>query len=205
MSAVANRVVSQDNLPSLGLLSLAVTLAAYILNLSDYYQPPVCVTGTILLFGGGLQLFLGVWSHKQGRVCSACALLPLGIFWLSLISYEVFPALGLGSHPNPVTMFSFLSLWGLFLAVLFLGSFRQSVAIQTLYGFMMFSFAALAMDHLRADNVFLLIGCSTGIIASLVALYIALAKNINQLFKRRLLPLGEWSCFEDGDLEVNNG
>jgi succinate-acetate transporter protein len=202
MSAVASRVVCQDNLPSLGLLALAVTLSTYILNLSDYYHPPVCVTGAILLFGGAVQLLIGVWSHKQGRVCSACALLPLGIFWLSLISYEVFPAIGLGSHPNQITMFSFLSLWGLFLAVLFLGSFRQSVAIQTLYGFMMFSFAALAMDHLRADNVFLLIGCSTGIIASLVALYIALAENMNHLFKRTLLPLGAWSCFEEGDVEA---
>jgi len=199
MSVVANRVVYQDNLPSIGLLALAVTLAAYILKLSNYYQPPVCVTGGILLFGGGLQLLLGVWSHKQGRTSSACALLPLGIFWLSLISYEVFPTIGLGAHPSQATMFSFLSLWGLFLAVLFLGSFRQSVAIQTLYGFMMFSFAALGMDHLRADNVFLIIGCGTGIAASLVALYIALAENLNHLFGRTVLPLGEWSCFEEED------
>jgi succinate-acetate transporter protein len=200
MSAVANHVVHQDNLPSIGLLALAVTLAAYILKLSNYYQPPVCVTGAILLFGGGLQLFLGVWSHKQGRTRSACALLPLGIFWLSLISYEIFPTIGLGAQPDPVTMFSFLSLWGLFLAVLFLGSFRQSVAIQALYGFMMFSFVALGMDHLRDDNIFLMIGCGTGIAASLIALYIALAENLNHLFGRTLLPLGKWSRFaEEGD------
>ncbi len=190
-SAVANRTVYQDSLPSIGLLSLAVTFVVYILNLSGIYRLPIGVIGVILLVGGGLQLLIGAWSHKQGRTCSACALLPLGIFWLSLISYEVFPAIGLGAHPNDITMFSFFGLWGLFLAILFIGSFRQSVAIRTLYGAMMLSFTALAVDHLRADNVFLMIGCSSGIIASLVALYIALAKNINQLFKRRLLPLGE--------------
>jgi len=204
MSDVANHIDYKDSLPSLGLFSLAITLAVYILNLSQYYNPPAYVTGGILLSGGIIQLGLGVWSHQKGRVCSACTLFPLGIFWLSLMSYDVFPSVGLGTHPNQITMFSFLSLWGLFLTVLFLGSFRQSVAIQTLYGFMMFSFAALAMDHLRADNVFLLIGCGTGIIASLVAFYIALAKNINGLFKREILPLGEWSCFEEGDVDADH-
>ena len=190
MLAVASRAVYQDNLPSIGLLSLAVTLAVYILNLSDVCRLPILVTGGILLVGGCLQLLTGVWSHSQGRACSACALLPLGIFWLSLIGYEIFPVIGLGSHPSQITMFFFLSLWGLFLAILFLGSFRQSVAIRVLYGFMMFSFTALAIDHLRADNVFLLIGCGTGIIASLVALYIVLAQNCNRLVKRKVLPLG---------------
>lgn len=196
MLAIANRGNYQENLPSLGLLALAITLAVYLLNLSGYMHPPVYIMGAVLLFGGVLQIVIGFWSHKQGRVCSACALLPLGIFWLSLISYEFFPAIGLGTHPNQLTMFFYLSLWGLFLATLFLGSFRQSVAIQTLYGLMMFSFSALAMDHLRADNIFMIIGCCTGIAASVVALYIALAENLNHLFHRTLLPMGEWSCFE---------
>ncbi len=197
MSAVANCGAYQENLPGLGLVALAITLAVYLLNLSGYFHPPVCVTGAVLLSGGVLQLLIGLWSHKQGRACSACALLPLGIFWLSLISYEVFPEIGLGSHPSQFTMFSFLSLWGVFLAILFLGSFRQSVAIQTLYGLMMFSFLALAMDHLRTDNVFMIIGCCAGIAASAVAFYIALAENLNYLFRRTLLPMGEWSCFEE--------
>lgn len=192
MSVAVNRNY-QDTLPSIGLLALAATLAIYILSLSESYRPPLFITGAILLCGGCLQLLIGIWSQKHGRVSSARALLPLGIFWLSLISYEIFPAMGLGQHPSSMTMFSFLSLWGLFLAILFLGSFRQSVAIQALYGFMMFSFAALAMNHLRADHIFLLIGCGTGILASLVALYIVLAQNYNRLAGRKVLPLGEWS------------
>lgn len=192
MSVAVNRNY-QDNLPSIGLLALASTLAVYILSLSESYRPPLYITGTILLCGGCLQLLIGIWSQKHGCVSSARALLPLGIFWLSLISYEIFPAMGLGQHPNSVTMFSFMSLWSFFLAFLFLGSFRQNVAIKTLYGFMMFSFAALAMDHLKSDNVFLLVGCGTGILASLVALYIVLAQNYNRLAGRKVLPLGEWS------------
>lgn len=190
MSSAVNRV-GHDTFPSIGLLALASTLVVYVLSLSESYSPPLCITGTILLCGGCLQLLIGIWSQKHGQASSASALLPLGLFWLSLISYEVFPALGLGIHPNSVTMFSFMSLWGLFLTILFLGSFRQSIAIQALYGFMVFSFFALAIDHLRSDNLFLLIGCGAGILASLVALYIVLAQNYNRLVGRKVLPLGE--------------
>ncbi len=197
MSVTASRIDHQDNLPSIGLLALAGTLAAYILNMSNYCHPPVFIVGAVLLFGGGLQLLLGLWSYKRGRNSSACALLPLGILWLSLLGYEIFPTIGLGAHPDQITMFSFLSLWGLFLAVLFFRSFGQNFTLQILYGFMTLSFITLAINHLRADNIFLIIGCGTGITASLVALYIALAANLNHLFGKTLLPLGEWSRFKE--------
>jgi succinate-acetate transporter protein len=126
-----------------------------------------------------------------GRVRSAVTLLPLGIFWLSLISYQVFPRLGIGQTPNSITMFSFLSLWGLFMALLFLGSFRQSLAVQVLYGAMMFSFLALAMDNLRDDRVFLFVGCLTGMVASGVAVYMFFAQLLQRYTGRNILPLGE--------------
>lgn len=193
----------QVRLPSMGLLALAASLAIYILSQIDVYRPPVFLTGAILVLGGSMLLLAGIRSQQQGRSYAAATLLPLGIFWLSLISYEVFPELGFGHHPNSITMFSYLSLWGLFLAILFLGSFRQNLAIQMLYGAMMFSFLALAMDHLRSDQVFLLLGCVTGVFASVVAVYIAFAQFLNPFFGRDLLPLGQWCCAEEIDGEEN--
>ena len=187
----------QGKLPNLGLLALAASLAIYVLSQIDHYRPPVFFTGTVLVLGGAVLLLSGIRSQQQGRTYAAATLLPLGIFWLSLISYEIFPELGLGRHPNSITMFSYLSLWGLFMAILFLGSFRQSLTTQMLYGAMMFSFLALAMDHLRVDRVFLLLGCSTGVFASAVAFYIALAQSVNHFAAREILPLGHWYIAED--------
>lgn len=181
----------QDNLPTTGLLALAVTLTIYILNLIEPCKPPVHITGIILLGGGCIQLLAGIRSQQQGQAYAAATLLPLGIFWLSLISFEISPQLGIGRHPNSITMFSFMSLWGLFVAILFLASFRQNTAIQTLYGSMMFFFLALAMDHLRDDQVFLFLGCSVGMFASLVAIYMVIAQAYNRIRGREVLPLGE--------------
>ncbi len=193
----------QDKLPNFGLLALASTLAIYVFSLIEPYRPPVFLTGAVFLFGGGIQLLSGIRSQQQGRVYAAATLLPLGIFWLSLISYEIFPELGLGRHPNSITMFSFLSLWGLFAALLFLGSFRQNLAAQTLYGTMMFSFLALAMDHLRDDQVFLLLGCITGIFASFVAVYMVVAQSCNHFVGREVLPLGHWYVAEEEEIETS--
>ncbi len=182
---------SPERFPCLGLLALAATLVVYVLSQMDGWQPPVLLTAVALIVGGCVQLLVGLRSQMVGRVRSAVTLLPLGIFWLSLISYQVFPRLGIGQTPNSITMFSFLSLWGLFMALLFLGSFRQSLAVQVLYGAMMFSFLALAMDNLRDDRVFLFVGCLTGMVASGVAVYMFFAQLLQRCTGRNILPLGE--------------
>ncbi len=182
---------NQERFPCLGLLALAGTLVVYVLSQMDGWQPPLLLTAIALIGGGCVQLVVGLRSQMAGRVRSAVTLLPLGIFWLSLISYQVFPRFGIGQTPNSVTMFSFLSLWGLFMALLFLGSFRQSLAVQVLYGAMMFSFLALAMDNLRDDQVFLFVGCLTGMMASCVAAYMFCAQFLQWFTGRDILPLGE--------------
>lgn len=189
---MATRVVyEQDRYPALGLLALAVTLTVYVLNQIETCRPSALVAGSVLVAGGCLQLFSGLRSHQRGRSYAAATLLPLGIFWLSLISYDIFPELGFGRRPNSITMFSYLSMWGLFMAILFLGSFRRNLAVQTLYGSMMFSFLALAMDHVRSDQVFLYLGCLMGSFASVVAVYMVVAQFCNERTGRELLPLGD--------------
>jgi uncharacterized protein len=184
---------AQHELPGPALLALAVSLLIYLFSLLGAYSPPVLFSGIILVCGGVIQLTYGLRSHQQGHPRAAATLLPFGFFWLSLISYEIFPELGIGRHPNAMTMFSYLSLWALFAAILFLGSFRRSIAVQTLYGAIMCSLLALSMNHLRDDQVFLLLGCLCGFIASLTALYIAIAQTINESRGRDVLPLGHWN------------
>ena len=180
-----------ERFPGVGLLALALTLVVYVLSQLEGWQPPLLLTAALLMTGGCVQLLVGLRSQMTGRVRSAVTLLPLGIFWLSLISYQVFPQLGIGHTPGSIAMFSFMSLWGLFMALLFLGSFRQSLAVQILYGAMMFSFLALAMDNVREDQVFLVIGCVMGVLASAVAAYMFMAQVLRRLCGRDVLPLGE--------------
>lgn len=190
--AVPSSQSFEQELPAPALMALAVSLLIYLVSLVEAYRPPALLTGIVLLCAAVIQLSCGLRSHQQGRPRDAATLLPFGLFWLSLISYEVFPELGIGRHPNAVTMFSYLSLWALFAAVLFLGSFRRSLAVQTLYAAVMCSLLALSMNHLRDDQIFLLLGCLCGLVASLTACYIAIAQTLNQRKGQIVLPLGHW-------------
>lgn len=199
--SVSSSSVSLQELPGPALLALALSLLIYLLSLLGPYRPPVLLTGIVLVCGGVIQLSYGLRSHQLGHPRAAAILLPFGFFWLSLISYNVFPELGIGRHPNAITMFSYLSLWGLFAAILFLGSFRRSLAVQILYGAFMCSLLALSMDHLREDQVFLLLGCLCGFVAVLTAIYIAVAQMVNGRCGQSVLPLGHWDGLAEEEAE----
>jgi len=174
-------------LPSLGLLALALTLLTYSLGQTGLVVPPVGSLAAVLLLGGGLQLLAGL----QTRNCYAGAvLLPLGLFWLSLIGFEVLPALGLGRQPHPVTMVAYLSMWGFFAAILFLASFRQSRVLQLVFGALMVCLLLLALGQFRDNPVFLVSGGICGICSALAAGYTALAQLCKHGFGRAIPPLG---------------
>lgn len=182
--------VSSLEFPSPALAALALSLAIYLLSLLGSYRPPALLTGIILVCGAVVQLMYALYSRQRGDSRTAAIFLPFGIFWLSLVSYSVFPELGLGRHPNAITMFSYLSLWGFFVAILFLGSFRRSLAVQIFFGSLVFSLLSLSMNHLRDDQVFLFIGCLCGFFSSLTAVYIAVAQVVNKRLQRYIVPLG---------------
>lgn len=182
--------VSFLEFPSPALVALALSLTVYLLSLLGAYQPPALLTGIVLVSGAVVQLMYALYGHQQGDSRTAATFLPFGIFWLSLVSYNVFPELGLGRHPNDLTMFSYLSLWGFFVAILFLGSFRRSLAVQVLFGTLLFSLLSLSMNHLRGDRVFLGIGCLCGFLSAFAAVYIAVAQTVNRQLRRYVVPLG---------------
>ncbi len=161
-------------LPSFGLLALGISLLTYIFYKVDMFESSAFYIGCLLLISGSIQIMVGMRSQKQGHPYAAGTLLPLGMFWLSIIGLEVFPKLGYGESPSAMVTVSYLSLWALFVALLFLRSFRQSISMRYLYGTMMIFLLLLSLDQVRDDQVFLLLGCVFGLCSALVAMYAAI-------------------------------
>lgn len=185
------RSSQRETLPKVGMLGLALGLSAYLSCQAGAFSHSTCWVALVLLVAGVGQIISGLFYQSKGRFHAAATFLPFGIFWLSMIGYQIFPRLGVGHSPNAMAMFSYLSLWALFVAIIFLANFKQSVAVLWLYGSMMMSFAALAMDQLRADQIFLIIGCIGGFLAAFIALYICIAQFCADFFGRIVLPLGK--------------
>jgi len=180
MSTTTYRTDEHKQLPGFGLLALGVSLFAYIFCKANIVEHSACYIGGLLLISGTVQIVIGIHSQKRGHLYAAGILLPFGMFWLSLISYEVFPKMGYGETPGAIATFSYLSLWALFVTILFLRSFRHDLSMQSLYGTMMVCLMLLSLDQLRNDRVFLTTGCIFGLCASLIAIYMAMRRFSDQ-------------------------
>ena len=189
----------ENRIPSLGLLALALSISTYAFSQTGIANTPAATLGTVLLLGGSMQIMAGMRSRQHSSLSASATMLPLGMFWLSLIGFEVFPKLGFGQSPGAVTMVAYLSMWGLFAAILFLGSFQQSRALQLVFSALMFCLLFLAMGKLRDNPVFLVIGGISGVVCGLAAGYTGLAQLFNQWMGRPILPIGQWQGQLDSD------
>jgi succinate-acetate transporter protein len=186
-------------LPPLGLLALAPTISLYPLSRADILHISPSLLGLILILGGATQISAGLDARRNGNHSGAATLIPLGLFWLSLLGLYIFPALGLGARPSAVAMTSYLSLWGLFAAILYLGSFRQSRIIRLLFGAMMISLLALGLAEIRGNTVFLQCAAIAGTASGLAALYAGLARSLNRRMQRTIMPLRGWQADVKGN------
>ncbi len=191
----------RNSIPSLGLLALALTLVFYTFDQAGFAILSVSGLGMVLLLGGGLQILTALRIRKAGASSASAALLPLGLFWMSMIGFEIFPRLGIGKHPSSVAMVAYLSMWGFFAALLFLSSFRQSKALQLVFAGLMICLLSLALGVLKENSTLQLCGSVAGILSGAAAGYTALAQLLNQWAGRSVFPVGYWQGSLDEDAE----
>jgi succinate-acetate transporter protein len=88
-------------------------------------------------------------------------------------------------------MAAYLAMWGLFTAVLFLGTFRLNRALQVVFGTLTILFFLLAMgDYTGAGAGFKHVTGYEGLVCGFSAIYAGLAQVLNELYGKIVLPLG---------------
>jgi len=106
---------------------------------------------SLLLLTGGLYLLVsGALEIRRQNGFGATAFCGYGFFWLSLLALFIYPRLGRGHDFHPSMLASYLIMWGLFTAILFLGTLRLSrtlrLAFVLLTVYQLTFAAALAMN-----------------------------------------------------------
>ncbi len=100
------------------------------------------------------------------------------------------PRMGLAEPPNAMSMAAWLSIWGIFAAVLFIGTFRLSRALQIVFAFLVVLFFLLVMGDLTGDRTWTRWAGWEGIVCGSLAIYTGLAQVINEVYGRPICPLG---------------
>ena len=86
---------------------------------------------------------------------------------------------------------AYLAMWGLFTAVMFLGTFRLNRALQVVFGTLTVLFFLLAYgDFTGASAGFKHFTGYEGLVCGFAAIYTGLAQVLNELAGKIVLPLG---------------
>ncbi|HEV2047143.1 MAG TPA: acetate uptake transporter [Chthoniobacterales bacterium] len=175
----------------LGLLGFGMTTVLLNLHNAGFYELNSMILAMGICYGGLAQIIAGIMEWRKGNTFAATAFISYGFFWLSLVGLIVLTKLGWGAASNDTAMAAYLAMWGLFTAVMFIGTLRLNRALQVVFGTLAILFFLLAYgDYTSASAGFKHFTGYEGIVCGFSAIYTGLAQVLNELFGKTVLPLG---------------
>ena len=175
----------------LGLLGFGMTTVLLNLHNAGFYELNSMILAMGICYGGAAQIVAGIMEWRKGNTFATTAFLSYGFFWFSLVALILFGKLGWATPANETAMAAYLFMWGLFTAVMFIGTFRLHVAGQIVFGSLTILFFLLAIgDFTGAGPGFKHFTGYEGIFCGFSAIYAGLAQVLNEVYGKVILPLG---------------
>jgi succinate-acetate transporter protein len=175
----------------LGLLGFGMTTVLLNLHNAGFFELNSLILAMGLCYGGVAQVIAGIMEWKKGNTFATTAFISYGFFWLSLVTLILLPKIPGVVAANETAMAAYLALWGLFTAVMLIGTFRLSRALQFVFGTLTILFFLLAYAEFTGANTdFKHATGFEGIVCGLAAIYTGLAQILNELYGRTFWPLG---------------
>jgi len=184
---------------SFGVTTMLISLIHHVLN----GGVDSIILGMGLAYGGLAQVIAGVMEYRRGNTFGMVAFTSYGLFWWSYAILNLLPRSQFFYGYTPPSFESFTAyyvVWGLFTLIMYFGTLKASRALQTVFitlATLFFLIAAksaiLAFTTLTLSDLteFSLIIGVEGIITGFSAFYLGLAKIINEVHQRAVLPIGQ--------------
>ena len=191
MSEISNvRVVDTTANPApLGLCGFGMTTILLNLHNAGLFELDSTIMTMGVFYGGLAQFIVGIMEWKKNNTFGTVAFCSYGMFWLTLVGIWTLPTLGAVGQPTATSMACFLGLWGLFTLFLFVGTFKLSRALQFVFGTLTLLFFLLAWSKASGSHDLHTFAGYVGIVCGGAAFYTAMAQVLNELYKKKLLPL----------------
>jgi succinate-acetate transporter protein len=175
----------------LGLLGFGMTTVLLNLHNAGFYELNSMILAMGICYGGTAQIVAGIMEWRKGNTFATTAFLSYGLFWFSLVALIILPKLGWATASDDTAMAAYLFMWGLFTAVMFIGTLRLHVAGQVVFGSLTILFFLLAIgDFIHAGPGFKQFTGYEGIFCGFSAIYAGLAQVLNEIYGKVVLPLG---------------
>nr|WP_320162156.1 acetate uptake transporter [uncultured Methanoregula sp.] len=174
----------------LGLLGFGMTTVLLNLHNAGFFALGSMILAMGIFYGGLAQIIAGTQEWKKNNTFGATAFTSYGIFWLTLVGLLILPKLGLADASDKTAMAAYLFMWGLFTAVMFIGTLKANRALQFVFGSLTILFFLLALGDITGNGTITVIAGYEGIICGFSAIYAGLAQVLNEMYKRTVAPLG---------------
>ncbi len=176
----------------LGLLGFGMTTVLLNFHNAGFYPLDTMILAMGIFYGGVAQIFAGWMEWRKGNTFATTAFCSYGLFWFSLVALILMPKadIGIAGPAKDTAMAAYLTMWGLFTAVMFLGTFRLSRALQVVFGSLTVLFFLLAAGDATGNHTISMIAGYEGIFCGFSAIYTGLAQVLNEVNGRQVMPLG---------------
>src|SRR5256714_1239444 len=175
----------------LGLLGFGMTTVLLNFHNAGFFELKCMIRAMGICYGGIAQIIAGSMEWRKGNTFATTAFTSYGLFWLSLVALIVLPKIGWSAKTDDTAMAAYLAMWGLFTAVMFIGTLRLNRALQVVFATLTILFFLLAYgDFANASAGFKHFTGYEGIFCGFSAIYTGLAQVLNELFGKIVLPLG---------------
>jgi hypothetical protein len=174
----------------LGLLGFGMTTVLLNLHNAGFFAMVSMILAMGIFYGGLAQIIAGLMEWKKNNTFGTTAFLSYGLFWMSLVAILMLPKMGLAEPTSSTAMAAYLFMWGLFTAVMFVGTLKATRALQFVFGSLAVLFFLLALGNITGNPAIIIIAGYEGIICGFSAIYTGLGQVLNEVHKRQVVYLG---------------
>jgi succinate-acetate transporter protein len=148
------------------------------------------VLGLAFAYGGLAQLLAGMWEFRAGNTFGAVAFTSYGAFWISFFILVTYDVKLITPLEIDAALGSYLWVWGIFTAYMFLCSFNQAWTVIFVFFGLAVTFILLGIGNSGGDLSIIHAGGWAGIVTAAAALYTSSALVARAEYGRWILPVG---------------
>lgn len=180
---------TQANPAPLGLIAFGLTTVLLNFHNAGFYALDSMILAMGLAYGGTAQIIASAMEYKNGNTFATVAFGSYGLFWYSFAILLLLPKLNLAAAPSEASLTAYLFMWGVFTAIMFIGTLKLSRGLQAIFAALAILFFLLALGEITGNTTITIIAGYEGILTGLIAFYVGLAEVINETHGRKVLPV----------------
>jgi succinate-acetate transporter protein len=174
----------------LGLFGFGMTTVLLNIHNAGFYEMNSMILAMGIFYGGIAQVIAGIFESKKNNTFGMTAFISYGFFWLTLVALIFMSKWGWIEATTKDSLATYLLVWGIFTGLLFIGTLKLSRALQFVFATLTILFFLLAIGNYTDNAGILKFAGYEGIICGSSAIYTGIASLLNEVYGRKVLPLG---------------